>query len=83
MRVRTLVLAEAAYACIENGYVYLDVKLPAGCSAAQGLRQRAAELREEVQIKVRRADLIELAADQLEADKAAGRQFSNTPREAP
>lgn len=62
MKVRVVVGAESAYACITVPGKSLDVRLSAGRSAAQSLRESAVDLRAEAARLVARADLIEAAA---------------------
>ena len=71
MKVTTLVGAEAAYACIRAPEVSIDIRLEAGRSAANSLRDWAAEKRAKAQWMLERADLAEAAADYLEQKVAA------------
>jgi hypothetical protein len=71
MKVRILVGAQAAYACIDAGTITMDVRLEAGRSPAQSLREFAAEQQEKAARLVRRAALAREAAFILEQDKVA------------
>lgn len=66
MKVRTLCLAEAAYACISTPTRSMDVMLKPGRGAPQSLRESAAEIREHAARQIARAELMEQAADHLE-----------------
>lgn len=63
MKVRILIGAHAAYACITTPKTSLDVQLSPGRSAAQSLRESALELREKAARDIARADLMEEAAN--------------------
>lgn len=65
IQVRTVVGAEAAYACISTTGRSLDVRLHSGRSASTSLRQLAQEEREKAQRLLRRARVMEAAADML------------------
>ena len=69
MKVRTFVGAEAAYACISTPTISLDVRLMPGRSAAQALREWAAEQQENSARFARKAALARQAADILENEK--------------
>lgn len=71
MQVHTIIGAEAAYAVIRTGRVSMDVRLEPGRSAAQSMREWAAEKRAKAQWLLERADLAEAAADYLEQKVAA------------
>lgn len=71
MKVKILVGAQAAYACIDAGTITMDVRLEAGRSPAKSLREFAAEQQEKAARLVRRAALAREAADILEQDKVA------------
>lgn len=77
MRVRTIIGAEAAYACISHQGLILDVRLEPGRSAAQSLRETAEEWREKARRLQDRADLLSVAAAKLDEDVEAGRRFSS------
>lgn len=63
MQVRTFIGATAAYACIvADSGTNLDVRLSPGRSAAQSLRETAAEWRADAARIIRRAELAEAAA---------------------
>ena len=66
--VRTIIGA-SAYAVINYRGGCMDVRLAAGRSPEQSLRESAAEMREKAAALVRRATLIELAADTLTRDR--------------
>lgn len=74
MRARIILGAEAAYAAISSGTVNLDVRLVAGRSAAQSLRQTADAWRAQAAQLMAHAVLAEDAADQLAEDDARGRK---------
>ena len=65
MQVRTFIGASAAYACIATETTSLDIRLNPGRSAAQSLRETAADWRAEAWRILRRAELAEAAALQL------------------
>lgn len=67
MKVRILVGAQAAYACIETDTTSMDVRLEPGRSAAQALREFADDLKGQSERLQKRAALAVAAADQLEA----------------
>lgn len=73
MRVKITVLAQGAYASIKTSAISMDVLLPAGKGAPAGLRERAQAMRNEANSKLKRAALMEEAANKLEEDAAAGR----------
>lgn len=77
MRVRIIIGAEAAYACISHQGIILDVRLEPGRSAAQSLRETAQEWRERAQRLQDRAALLSVAAAKLDEDEASGRRFSS------
>lgn len=66
MKVRVIVGAQAAYACItyDNGGA-MDVQLEPGRSARQSLQETAEEMRARAAKMIRRAELIETAAELL------------------
>lgn len=70
MKVRIIVGAAGAYACITDPGFSLDVRLSAGRSAAQSLRQSAEEIRADVARRLERAQRMERAADILEKGSA-------------
>lgn len=63
--VRTLIGAQASYACITTSTTTLDVRLSSGMSAKQSLRESASEMRTAAKRLLARADLIEAAANQF------------------
>ncbi len=63
IRVRILVGASAAYACIESGTRSLDVRLAPGKSAAAAMLEAAAEMTEKAERMLKRARLIESASN--------------------
>lgn len=67
MKVRTIIGAQAAYACITTESISMDVRLEPGRSAAQSLREWADEQKAKADRPDRLADLARLAAKQLEA----------------
>jgi len=69
MRVKILIGAECAYACINTQFVKLDVKLDPGRAAWVSLRESAEELRQQAAKLQQRAMLMEEAAYQLEGDE--------------
>jgi hypothetical protein len=66
MKVRTIIGAQAAYACIETDTTSMDVRLEPGRSAAQSLRETAEEWREKARRLQERANLLSVAAVKLE-----------------
>lgn len=70
MKVRTIIGAQAAYACIETPSCSLDVRLEPGRSAAQSLREWADEQKAKADRLDRMADLARQAAKQLDAERA-------------
>lgn len=77
MRVRTIIGAEAAYASIQSLGVNLDVRLEPGRSAAQSLRETAEEWREKARRLQERANILSVAAANLDEDAASGRRYSS------
>jgi hypothetical protein len=61
MRTRTIIGAEAAYACIQHGHVSMDIKLHGGCSAAKSLARTVGEMRAKAAELSERADFIDAA----------------------
>lgn len=74
MKVRIIIGAEAAYASIQSLYTNMDVRLDAGRSAAQSLRETAEEYRQRAARLQQRAMLLNEAAAQLEEDEKRGRK---------
>lgn len=60
-KVRIMVGAEAAYACITTPTTSLDVRLDPGMSASKAMLRSAKELREQAERLLKRAELIETA----------------------
>lgn len=69
LKVKILIGAQAAYACIVTPTTSLDVRLGAGHSAWYSLRESALEDCNKAQRLINRAALLEQAADQLEREK--------------
>lgn len=67
MKVRTIIGAQAAYACIETESSSLDIRLEPGRSAAQSLREWAEEQKRQADRLDRYAALALQAAKLLEA----------------
>ena len=67
MKVRTIIGAQAAYACITTESSSLDIRLEPGRSAAQSLREWAEEQKAKADRLDRNAALALQAAKQLEA----------------
>lgn len=67
MKVRTIIGAQAAYACIATESISMDIRLEPGRSAAQSLREWADEQKAKADRLDRLADLARKAAKQLEA----------------
>lgn len=67
MKVRVIIGAQAAYACIETDTTSMDVRLEPGRSAAQALREFAEEQKRRADRLDRQAALAVAAAMQLEA----------------
>lgn len=63
MKVRILVGAQAAYACISSDNRTMDVMLSPGMSAVKSMRQSAAEMRKKADDLQERATYIDQAAD--------------------
>lgn len=68
MKVHTLIGAQAAYACIKTPSCSLDVRLEPGRSAAQSLREWAAEQKAKAERLNRQAELAIVAAWELEKE---------------
>ena len=66
MKVRTIIGAQAAYACITTESVSMDIRLEPGRSAAKSLREWAEEQRNKADRLARNAQLAIAAAKQLE-----------------
>jgi len=73
MRVKTLIGAECAYACIQSGTTSLDVRLSPGKSAADSLRETADAWQAEADRLQHRAILLAMAAAKLDEDQQSGR----------
>lgn len=67
MKVRVMIGAQAAYACIETDTTSMDVRLEPGRSAPQSLREWAEDLKGQSERLQKRAALAMAAAEQLEA----------------
>ncbi|MBC1154423.1 hypothetical protein FSG43_022650 [Escherichia coli] len=63
MQVRVIVGAQAAYACINHDKGVMDIRLTPGRSARQSLQETAEEMRARAADTIRRAELIEQAAE--------------------
>lgn len=70
MKVRVIIGAQAAYACIETDTTSMDVRLEPGRSAAQALREFAEDLKFRSDRLQQRAALAVAAAEQLEQKEA-------------
>lgn len=77
MRIRTVIGAEAAYACITYKELSMDVRLEPGRSASQSLRETAEEWREKARRLQERANILSVAAANLDEDVASGRRYSS------
>ena len=66
MKVKIIIGASSAYACITGETYTLDVALLGGRSASASLRQSAADLRAEIDSKEERAERMLAAAEILE-----------------
>lgn len=66
MKVRVIIGAHAAYACIETDTTSMDVRLEPGRSPAKSLRETAEEWREKARRLQERANLLSVAAVKLE-----------------
>ena len=77
MRVKILIGAESAYACINTSFVKLDVKLEPGRAAWVSLRESAEDMRQQAARLQQRAMLMEEAAYQLEDDERNNRLQGN------
>lgn len=66
MKVRTIIGAQAAYACITTESVSMDIRLEPGRSAAQSLREWAEEQLNKADRLARNAELAIAASKQLE-----------------
>ena len=71
MKVRVMIGAQAAYACIETATNSMDIRLEAGRSAEQSLREFALEQQEKAARATRYAAIAREAAFILEAQKVA------------
>ena len=67
MKVRTIIGAQAAYACITTESISMDIRLEPGRSAAKSLREWAEEQKAKAARLARNAELALQAAEQLEA----------------
>lgn len=67
MKVRIIIGAQAAYACIETESVSMDIRLEPGRSAAQSLREWAEEQKAKADRLDRNAALALQAAKQMGA----------------
>lgn len=67
MKVRTIIGAEAAYACITTESISMDIRLEPGRSASKSLREWAEEQKAKAARLERNAELALQAAKQLEA----------------
>jgi len=67
MKVRIIIGAQAAYACIETDTTSMDVRLEPGRSPAKSLREWAEEQKRKADRLDRQAALAVAAAKQLEA----------------
>lgn len=70
MKVKILVGAQAAYACIETSNRTLDIRLASGKSAAKSLREYAKEEQERAAAILGRAALALQAAEVLDSSDA-------------
>jgi hypothetical protein len=68
MKVRLLIGAAYAYACIKHKNWTMDVRLEPGRSAHQSLRESATECRIRANRELARAELMEQAAKILEKE---------------
>jgi len=68
MKVRILVLAESAYACITDDDFSLDCRLSPGKSAYKSMQESASDLRNKAERYLRDARRIEQAAELLKTD---------------
>lgn len=66
MKVRTIIGAQAAYACITTESVSMDIRLEPGRSAAQSLREWAEEQLNKADRLARNAELAIAASKKLE-----------------
>ena len=66
MNIRTIIGAQAAYACITTESVSMDIRLEPGRSAAQSLREWSDEQIVKADRLLRNATLARRAANQLE-----------------
>jgi hypothetical protein len=71
LSIKTVLGAERAYACIEHGYIRLDVPLAGGRSAANALRQWAGVQLEQAAKQQGRALIAIAAANSLEKEGSA------------
>ena len=69
MKVRLIVGASHAYACVSGAGYSCDFQLRGGMGAPKALRMSAAELREHAAREIVRAERMEQAADLLEQSK--------------
>lgn len=72
MNVKIICGAAHAYACISTDKFSLDVQLPHGKGAADGLRQRAEEFYEQARRYAERAARCEQAAEMVAPNAANG-----------
>ena len=65
MKTRLLIGGQYAYAIIETATRKMDVRLEPGRSAAQSLRETAADMRAKAEALIARADVIAQAAEMI------------------
>lgn len=70
MKVRVIIGAQAAYACINTESTSMDIRLEGGRSAAQSLREWAEEQKQRADRLDRQAALAMAAATHLEQEAA-------------
>jgi len=68
MKVKIIILAESAYACITDDSFTLDCRLSPGKSAYKSMQESAQELRNKADRYLRTAGRIEQAAELLKTD---------------
>lgn len=70
MQVKITYLSECGYAGISEGNREMNIRLELFRTPEKSLRETAQEMRVKADLMIDRADLIERAADQLEAERA-------------
>lgn len=73
IKVRVMIGAESAYACIKLPNKSTDVLLSRGCSPEHSLKESAQEAREKAARLLEQADVMDAAAEKLAGEKVVRR----------